>query len=495
LFRENANLGELSKNEKCVDWEGDVDGLFQKHDYINKWLPDWMRPPECFLGQANRKHLSWTNPITNSSISGESTTKHAGRSSRRDIQLLDEFGSCQNGAQIRNATRDTALMRIVNGTPVAGSEYNKWKNDKTTEVFVLPWHEHPEKGRNRYVKQVDKKFEIRSPWFDVEEKIRGPKFMASEILRMDIELGMSFFINHNVENHIALYARPPKSVWDIRFNEWFGYNTVSTIIKQPQTDFKNLYYMRETPVGPLKLWCELKNGRPDQTRSYIFGIDTSKGQGASNSVISIKCKETGEKVGEWTDANYPSYEFAQIVVALALWFGGPKPWKKPFLKWESNGPGWDLGRIIVKKYLYPYYYRAETTGKVVDRKTMSYGAHTGRESKELLLMTYDAALAHGGYVNRSKVALEEALTYIHYAGGGIGPAELTCESQYAKKTHGDRVIADALTIEDRDIPKSRTENKKPPVNSCEYRFQQVNKKLRERNKIGRRKFDFNMAAN
>jgi hypothetical protein len=37
--------------------------------------------------------------------------------------------------------------------------------------------------------------------------------------------------------------------------------------------------------------------------------------------VSIKCKETGEKVGEWADAKFPPYEFAPIVAALAIWVG------------------------------------------------------------------------------------------------------------------------------------------------------------------------------
>ena len=498
LFYDKAMLLEMSRNEEYVDKTGNMKALFQKHDYINENLPPWMRPPDCFLGQKNRTHMHWENPITGSVLDGESTTKHAGRGDRRLKCLLDEFGAVQNGSQMRSASRDAALVRTINSTAVAGSEYNIWKKSGQIKVFVMPWHEHPEKGAGRYIEEKDKKFRIRSPWYNKEEETRGPKYMAAEVDRVDIEPGTAFFIQNNIENHSALYARPPKYTMDVRFNEWFGYNTIAAIIKQTATNFKELYSIREITNGPLKLWCKLKSDvtgqmRPDQKLSYIIGIDTGKGQGASNSVMSIKCKETGEQVGEWADANYPSYEFAQIVIAIALWFGGPKPWTKPYLKWESNGPGWDLGRIIVKKCFYPYYYRAETVGKTVDRKTQTYGAHTSRQSKELMLMSLDAVLAHGGYVCRSKTCLEEALTYIHYSTGGVGPADLMCESQYAKKTHGDRVIAAALTLEDKDMPRGKSDRRKIPVNSCEYRFQQVLKKAKERLRGGRRKFDFTMA--
>ncbi|KKL13180.1 hypothetical protein LCGC14_2528330, partial [marine sediment metagenome] len=53
------------------------------------------------------------------------------------------------------------------------------------------------------------------------------------------------------------------------------------------------------------------------------------------------------------------------------------------------------------------------------------------------------ALAHGTFINPSPMALNEAETYIYYA-GGIDPACLIEESASARKTHGDRVMADAL---------------------------------------------------
>ena len=81
--------------------------------------------------------------------------------------------------------------------------------------------------------------------------------------------------------------------------------------------------------------------------------------------------------------------------------------------------------------------------------------------------------------------------YIHYADGGIGPAVLVEESASAKKTHGDVVIADALTLDAQELPKIRREGIKPPVNSCGYRRQQViNKKKALKKKSWKKQFDF-----
>ena len=494
LFRRSekpTELLEMSRNEDYVDKPGNMKALFQKHDYVNKWLPDWMRPPDCFRGQANRSHMHWHNPITGATLDGESTTKHAARGDRRLVGLLDEFGAVQNGSAMRMASRDACLVRIINSTSVPGSEYNKWRSDKTIKVFIMPYWDHPEKGAGRYTKQTKSgKWEIRSPWFDEEEKQRGAKYMATEVLREDTEPGLSFFVA-DLDSHAAMYVRPPSSTWDIKWKKHLGYEDLAHNIR---TKDLSMLFAVERATGPLKIWCELKDGRPDQAVSYIFGIDTGKGQGASNSVISIKCKETGEKVGEWADATYPPYDFAPIVIAVALWFGGAKPFRLPFLKWENNGPGWDLGKIIVKDCLYPYYYRNEKTGNITDKKTQQYGFQMSRQSKMILLSAYDKALTYGPYANRSALALEEAHTYIHLPGGGYGPAFLMHESASAKQTHGDRVIADALTIEDREIPTTKAKANTPAKNTAGYRFLQHRKSMRQRRSTVRRGFNFTTGA-
>jgi len=80
------------------------------------------------------------------------------------------------------------------------------------------------------------------------------------------------------------------------------------------------------------------------------------------------------------------------------------------------------------------------------------------------------AYAHGGLINHSKEALDEALTYIYYQDGGLGPAEFIKESESARLTHGDRVIADALMLLGvEDAPASKSSEPMPPGRSLGYR--------------------------
>lgn len=491
LFCPDENILEVSRNESCVDNSGDPDALFQRHDFINRWLPEWMQPPGCFPGDSNRRHMHWHNPLMNTTNDGESTTGNVRVGGRRKIAFFDEFGLVQQGTAVRNKSRDMGLVRIINSTSQPGSEYNKWRSDNTIEVFVMPFWEHPQKGEGRYVKQLNAGgYEIRSPWCDIEEKIRGRQFMATEVYREDVEPGSSFFRREKIDTHKALYSREPSTTIDVRFKKSLGDDEIRKIIKK--RDRKGISVV-ETALGDLKLWCPLINGRPDQNRSYIFGIDVSKGQGASNTVFSIKCRETGEKVGEWANAQYPPYEAAPICMAIALWFGGKKGKDLPFLKWEMNGPGWDFGRKVVQKYMYPFYYKTVTLGKTIEKQTESYGWHNNTERKFILLSTYAASLTNGKFVNRSKAALDEATKYVHLKGGGIGPAALEYENKNAKKTHGDRTMADALANDDEEEVILNDRKKSPPKNSAGYRFmahirQKQTKRRRPSNK--KRRFNF-----
>lgn len=489
LFKDDAQLLELSRTEDYVDKAGNMKALFQRHDYINQWLPDWMLPPGIHYREKNRSKMHMLNMYNGSCIDGESTTEHATSGDRRLVTLLDEFSKVENGALMRSATRDASLIRIVNSTVAGpGTEYSKWKNDGTIRVFPLMYWDHPDKGKGRYVRQhpITNIWEIRSPWFDAECKVRSPREIAREILANDLEAGSQFFTPGNADRHIKIFGREPKTRWDVRLKKNVPNDDIKHVIKTKQL---NKVEIKRDKNGCLRVWTNLVLGRPDQTKDYIFGIDLSKGQGASNSVISIKCKQTGEKIAEWRDANTPPYEMARIVIAIAVWCGGRK--KLPFLKWEMNGPGWDFGKLIVKVFFYPYYYKDKKVGNIRDKKLKKYGWHSNPNSKKELLGTYDRLLAHGGYTNHSIWSLEEVKIYVWYDSGGIGPAYLVKESESAKKTHGDCVIADALTLDNKDIPRSTiVDSLDIPERSFGHRLKQFQDKKKKKRIAWRRDFDF-----
>jgi hypothetical protein len=94
---------------------------------------------------------------------------------------------------------------------------------------------------------------------------------------------------------------------------------------------------------------------------------------------------------------------------------------------------------------------------------------------------YRDAIEKFACVNRSKVALEETLEYIHDNKGGVSHSRENDKDDPtgAKGNHGDRVIADALAwrgmTERRSIPKPI--KPEPPIGSLAWRM-----KMREARK-------------
>lgn len=493
-FRDDRTFLEISRKENCVDVLGggneagsDPGTLFGKHDYILRWQPAWLKPIY------DRKKMHLLNLRNRSRIDGESANASAGSSDRRTAILLDEMAKMAEGESIKRSTRDVTACRLPNSTPNGpGTAYSGWRQSGQIKVFVLPWWEHPEKGLNRYTKQKETtgKWEIRSPYYDHEAETRSPKEMAIELDMDHIGSGETYFEAHNVELHRSLFAKPPKKRYKIDFLPKIATVQIPTILLKRQ---RGSIQAQVSKKGPWRIWCPLIDGRPDQHKNYIFGIDISKGQGASNSIISVMCVETHEIVAEFADATVPPYELARIACAASLWFGGSSHGQRPFIIWEANGPGWDFGRQMVKTYHYPYYYVARSVGDLTEARGKKYGWHSSREKKEIALGILRRALAHGGIVIHSAEMLDEALAYVYYDGGGIGPASMQMESAEARKCHGDRVIGVMLcctAVE--EVRGGKPKPKQAPPGSMGHRRKQVmqRRKRRKQNTRGRKFFNF-----
>lgn len=482
-FRPDSLFLELSRVEEDVDDPGNPKALFVKHDYIYQWLPSWMRE------RRHRKKLRIANLDNGSRIDGSSSNHAAGSGDRRRAVLLDEFAKVDNATKIKGSLRDVSPCLLPNSTPYGpGTAYSKWRKSGQIKVFLLPWWRHPEKSAGLYVRQeADGKWKVRSPWYDHEETIRSPQEMAQEVDMDHLGSGATFFEATEVEQHRTMFAREPVCTRSIDFKKGTATDAIPHMFAK-----RDRAVLEIAGRGKWRIWQRLVDGRLDQTRSYIMGIDISKGQGASNSVISVLCAETREKVAEYACATMPPYDLARIAVAAALWIGGARD-RLPLMIWEMNGPGWDFGRQVVKVYRYPFFYVDRVAGTVAEKRGKRYGWHSNRDKKEALLGGYRRSLVHGGFINHSGESLDEALTYIYYENGGIGPADFMDESSEARKTHGDRVIADALCLLGvDDAPKPKNVGPGAPARSSAWRREQAMKKRKRATKS--LAFDFRGAS-
>lgn len=476
LFRPNTQIREMSRTEDMVD-SPITKSLFYKHDLINTYLPEWMCPPGVLVrGRQNRTSLRIHNELNGSTIAGESTNRAALSGDRCALLLLDEFAKVENGASIKRATAPAASCRLVNSTvDIPGSCYSEWKNSGTIKVFSLMAWDHPRKGAGRFIIQDDvtKEYRITSPFIENEIADNGWKEIAAEIYGIEGAVGDTFFQHSDLDKHAALYCRDPKERFNIKLRDTIPNAGVSKLFKT--RDLKAVQLTR-AKAGELAVWVPLVKGRLDQSKTYIVGMDISKGQGGegtSETVASVKCKQTGEIVAKWASRTTPPYEAARVMAALCLWVGGGAPQRLPFIIYERNGPGWDFGHVFVKEMGYPFFYRDETVGTVVEKRTDRMGFHTSRERKELLLRAYERALREGRIINRDKQSLDQARTYITYPSGGCGPAELADKSKSEYLGHGDRVIADALTVLDKSVmnPRPQVETGSRSLHSWGGRFE------------------------
>jgi hypothetical protein len=494
LFMPDRSFLMISRKEDAVDSPGrkstgqlaDPGTLFGKLDYFQYHLPRWMIPPY------SRTTLHLTNLANNSRIDGESANISAGSSDRRTAILIDEAAKIQECESIKRSTRDVTACRLPTSTPNgAGTTFSKWRFDGAIKVITLSWTQHPEKAQGLYSLKDDSTgvVKLRSPWYDNEAKIRTPKELAIEVDIDHIGSGETFFEKITIQQCIQTFAKPPElSGFHLTFKRDISPMKIQDIIR------RNVYEaveVRRIPNGAWKFWMSLVDGRPDQSLNYIFGIDIGKGMGASNSVISVGCKETRKKIAEWASAMFAPHEFAMIAVASALWFGGANRGQRPLMIWESNGdPGIYFGRAIIKDFHYPSVFIDRPPARSIRLgHSRSYGWHSTAEKKAELLGDYRRALAQGTFPNPSEDALREAESYVYFEGGQIGPAFLQMESESARKTHGDRVIADALLNMGFGASIMKTVQPiRPPVNSFAHRYESWQKQEKERKE--NRVFDF-----
>lgn len=473
-FRANTTFLELSRKQQLVDMRGNMDCLFEKHRYILKFQPKWLRPKSI---RDNVCHLE--NMDNGSSIEGESTNEHAGQGGRKTAIFLDEFARVQNADEIDLATADTSACRIYNSTPAGPSTaFHKIIKEKRARILRMPWWRHPEKsfGAKQIFDPDTGKIRWTSMWYENERARRSKKDVASNLDMDHGQAGDIFFDYSEVERHRADHQRHPTQQGVL-------------MLRQAKTDSEHMMLYRhldheafvfiEGGKPVLRLWMPLSDGRPSQNLSYVIASDISNGAGSSNSVATVLAAETGQIVAKWWDAFTSPEEFAEKVMDLGVWFGGIGG--PAFLIWENNGPGSIFGRKVVKSG-YPRYYLQKVDNVVRDKKTPRWGWHSNNERKEVLLGVYREHLAKDKIINPCREGLDEALDYIYDDSGLLIPGKLKEEQHGGILLHGDHVIADALAVLGRDqLPKHREQTSAAPTGSFEHRRKTRLKAKREEN--------------
>jgi hypothetical protein len=103
-----------------------------------------------------------------------------------------------------------------------------------------------------------------------------------------------------------------------------------------------------------------------------------------------------------------------------------------------------------------------------------------------LLARYREAIFKDQIINPCKESLDEILDYIYDENGVLMPGKFKEDTNGARALHGDRVIADALTVLGRDeLPKAKALDSRPPAGSFAARKREHDKKLKRDGDIWR----------
>lgn len=489
IFRKNANFEVMSITEDLVDKAGDPKSIFWKIQYIIDGLPPWL------TAGLDRTYMRIINRNNDSSIIGLSTTGAKGRGGAVMAVLFDEAAQIRELESLWIGFAEATNCRIANSTPLGPCYYSDLVMDQTTPTIVLPWYNHPKKGRGRRLARDGRTGEqyVTSPFYAERVRRAGgnrkARVIAQELDRDHHAAGSAFFDLWHVarQKHAAIPELMRGSI------VYRGPLDLAVFLEALATENTAIARVQDIEFwpdeeGPWLLWCELEQDslggiRPTQDQTPVFGIDVSRGMGASESTISVITAEGPLKLARYSNAALNPTEFANEVALAGYWWGGQH--RVAYVCPEANGPGVELIRAL-DRLSYPWVMMRQGGGMSGESQAgAKMGWWSDQRTKRLLLSEYRQALNTDLFVNPDKRALEQAERYVEMENGEIGNGTLEVESAAVRASHGDLVIADALARYGvRDLGGVQPKARRPARGSIAYE-RMLDERERQRKKPSR----------
>jgi hypothetical protein len=273
----------------------------------------------------------------------------------------------------------------------------------------------------------------RSPYFDFKVRGKTTEFIARE-MEAD-ESGSSTQLNlDTVRNLKAAGERMGRLRPTYRGRLKFS-------IAHFLTDEFTVDFI-EDPQGPLRLWCELVDGRAPLGTAYAEGNDISGGTGRSNSVVSLFDRANGKQCGEYVTGFDNPIQLARIASALGWMFAGDE--KLAMLNFDVIGSVGSIFRNELKRLGYWHFFRRDSRDETTDKPTEMIGTHFTDGPGEYITDLIDACAAGRAEV-RSADCFDEFSQYGWLDGSIVHlKSHDSPEESEGRKTHGDRACAAAL---------------------------------------------------
>jgi len=471
-FLDDVSFAEISYEEALVDNGDDVDALFGKHMVMIDAQPGWLVPP------FDRRHLYLGRQDGRGRIVGKATTGRKGRAGRSDAVLIDEAAFVRELRPLWVSLEQTTRCRIVCSTVNGPNYFWTIVSSNKVQVVNLPWWDHPGKGVGRYIRSQPGTgtLEVRSAWYDAQERKALDALELSQELGMDPHAGGQSVFNAKVLNLAISRSRLPFYAGALSSNTHLSEDTALRNARERDRSLPSSWVWvdrgLDTGDDEVRLWLELERDehglwRPNQHRTYVVGIDIGMGTGASNSAMAVWDADEQRKVGEVVSPRFSPDDWARKAMALGYWLGGVRGCA--YLCWESNGPGGVFWQVV-KRMGYPWIFQRRQEDRLTAKVQAQPGWHSTTQTKKDLILEYAAALKNGRFDNPSRRALEEARSWVWYDNGDVGVGNREDMTTGARSAHGDIVIADALAwYAQRECQRNEPEELEPPMFSPSWR--------------------------
>ena len=500
----------VSRNEDYVDAPNDPKSLFWKIDFLLEHQPSWLRPKGV-----KRTSLHIGNLENGSVIDGESTTGEVGRGDRRTAIMMDEFAAFEtkSGFNALASTQSATRCRIFNSTP-KGSEnaFAKVIKESAADIITMHWSAHPEKRIGLYQGVITEKTKLMEcklldGWKGIAEvRTKGERGVKKVAFPEDYPFildGKKRSIWYDLECSRAVTQTEIGQELDIDFlgSDYQFFDTAAIakykaeICREPKErgdfvvrdDMLEVIEFRPNEKGCMALWEMPRpgDGRWDENRRFVMGVDVSAGTGASNSTIAVYDLKSKEKVAEYANPKILPDDFGRYVVAMAKFFNEAK------VVPDRSGP---TGEVLVRRMLaegYTNIYRRKNMKKIGTPTTDEHGVWLNVQMKTTCLQNYRDAIGHCKILNLSERALDECLRFICKMDGSIehSSSANANDPSGARANHGDIVIADALAtiVLSEDFLEEATPKVVTPEGSLAWRME-VDRKARSDERRARSRF-------
>ena len=452
-FHETKKFLVMSHTQDAVDRVGDMDSLFERVDFINRHLPDWM-----VRGFRRKKLL--LNYDEGSAISGVATSQRSGIGGRALAILNDEFSKYRDAHVIMGSLKSVGPSLYIGTHYGVGGAFYELCQRADQFKTVMHWTQHPLYRRGLYkynpsckgcLEILDAQYDyppgyafvldgtptggpfpgVRSPWYDAECIERGNR--RDVAMHLDIDPAGSshqFFDPISVRDHIRRYSRDPV---------WRGELDYDRASGRP-------IGLKPDARGRLKLWVNPDGSGNLPIGKYTAGADIAAGTGATPSTLCGIDANRGMKILEWQDSRIEPKDYAAQATALC-WFMKDGMGQGAKLCWEADGPvGFKFGQEVIKLGYRTIYDRKDEF-KLAMGQSQQPGWFSGvRGAKYSLLSDYRKALEKADLLNPSESSLLETLEFRYDADGEVihSGSTATDDPTAARSCHGDQVIADAL---------------------------------------------------